>query len=245
MLTEQPKQTELALDKNALPSHVAIIMDGNRRWAKERALPIQAGHWKGVQQISSVVRCAKKIGIKKVTLFALSTENWQRSKEELSWLMHLFRNYLRQRSWLLEEGVRLQTIGQIEALPYPIYSELCKTIEETKECKKVDLVLAINYGGRDELRRAAIALAKDAVAGKVDLEAVTEQVFEKYLDTATWKSPDLLIRTSGEQRISNFLLWQTAYSEMMTLDVKWPSFSEEHFLKALLAFQQRKRRFGG
>ncbi len=232
--------------QSPFPAHVAIIMDGNRRWAKERGLPVQAGHWQGMKQIEKLISEAKKMGIKRVTLFAFSTENWERGQNEVSWLMRLFKRYLlMQRDHLVTNGVRLHAIGNLARLPKGVQEAFHETIAKTAACKEIDLVLAINYGGRDEICRAASRFAFECVAGNSNPDNLTERQFEKYLDTAGWRAPDLLIRTSGEMRLSNFMLWQLAYSEIVVLDVKWPDFSGEDLQQAALLFKQRERRFGG
>lgn len=229
-----------------IPHHVAIIMDGNRRWAKQRGLPVMAGHWKGAEALTHIIPIASALGIKVLTVYAFSTENWGRSEDEVEALMDLFKIYLlRQKSQMIQEGVRLATIGDLSRLPLSVL----ETVEECKAATaggtKIDLVLALNYGGRDDIRRATLAILEDCQKGKLTKEALSEEVFSTYLDTAEWGDPELLIRTSGEQRLSNFLLWQISYSEVYITDVLWPEFREQDLVRALKEYQQRERRLGG
>jgi len=233
------------LDAEKIPRHVAIIMDGNRRWAKRQGLPAIAGHWKGAETLFKIVRAASELGIKALTVYSFSTENWNRDKEEVDALMHLFRVYLiRERKAMAREGVRLRAIGDLQRLPAAVLRELELSKAYTEHCKKIDLVLAINYGGRDDIRRAFAAMMADIEKGKLSKEKVSEQLISKYLDTAEWPDPDLLIRTSGEHRQSNFLLWQLCYSEFYTTDALWPDFDEQALLQAMLETQKRQRRIG-
>ncbi|MBS0621175.1 MAG: isoprenyl transferase [Verrucomicrobia bacterium] len=237
---------ELALlDRNRMPRHVAIIMDGNRRWARERGLLPLFGHWKGAETLKHIVRAASELGIQVLTVYAFSTENWMRPKEEVDELMEVMRYYLIDlREQMLADGVRLQTIGDIQRFPRAVLDELEKTKSLTADCKKIDLVLAMNYGGRDDIRRAFVALVEDVEKGRLKKEEITEQRIGRYLDSAPWPDPEILIRPSGERRLSNFLLWQLSYSEFYHTDVLWPDFDEMELLKAMLDYQQRERRFG-
>lgn len=233
------------LDMTRIPSHVAIIMDGNRRWAKRQGLPAMMGHWKGADTLMRIVRAASELGIKTLTVFSFSTENWSRSKEEVDALMHLFKVYLiKQRGPMAREGVRLHAIGNLEQLPSSVLKELELSKVETAHCKKIDLVLAMNYGGRDDIRRAFISMMTDFEQGKLSKEQISEAMISKYLDTANWPDPELLIRTSGERRQSNFLLWQLSYSEFYLTDTLWPDFDERALLQAVSEVQQRHRRIG-
>lgn len=235
-----------SLDAGKIPKHVAIIMDGNRRWAKRQGLPTMMGHWKGADTLTKIVRAASELGIKTLTVYAFSTENWRRSKDEVDALMHLFKVYLKkQRRPMKNEGVRLEAIGDLQRLPASVIKELDVSRSDTAHCKKIDLVLAINYGGRDDIRRAFVTMIEDFEQGKISKEQISEQMISQYLDTARWPDPDLLIRTSGERRQSNFLLWQLSYSEFYPTDVLWPDFDEHELLQAVRETQQRQRRIGG
>jgi undecaprenyl diphosphate synthase len=228
-----------------VPAHVAVIMDGNRRWAKRQGLPEIMGHWKGAETLFKIVRAASELGIKTLTVFSFSTENWNRTKEEVDALMHLFRAYLiKERESMAREGVRLQAIGDLQRLPPSVLRELEISKTYTAHCKKIDLVLAINYGGRDDIRRAFIAMMADIEKGKLSKDKVSEQLISRYLDTASWPDPELLIRTSGEQRQSNFLIWQLCYSEFYMTDILWPDFDEKALLQAVCEVQKRQRRLG-
>jgi len=238
---------ELAtIDLSKVPSHIAIIMDGNRRWAKRQGLPPMIGHWKGADTLTKIVRAASELGIKALTVYAFSTENWARSKEEIDALMHLFKVYLdKERDAMVREGVKLGTIGDLTRLPAFVVDALNESKRATQHSNKIDLVLAINYGGRDDIRRAVVAIVADVEKGKLDKSQISEGLIADYLDTAKWPDPELLIRTSGEKRQSNFLLWQLSYSEFYHADVLWPDFDEKELLKAVLECQIRQRRFGG
>lgn len=228
------------------PSHIAIAMDGNRRWASKRFMPAVVGHWKGAESITRVVRAAADMGVKVMTLYAFSTENWSRSEHEVKELMKVFSHYLKKnRAFMIEEGVRLGCIGDISKLPQDLQDLFYETQEVTKGGSKIDLVLAVNYGGRDDLRRAFVSMVSDIENGKLDKNEITESLISSYLDTAKWKDPDLFIRTSGEQRLSNFLLWQFSYTEVYITKTLWPDFNEKHLLQAVLEYQQRERRLGG
>lgn len=234
------------LDFDRIPQHVAIIPDGNRRWARKQGLPVVMGHCKGEANLAKIVRAASEIGIKILTVFAFSTENWGRSHEEVDALMHIFKMYLeKQREPMMREGVRLEAIGDLSRLPPSVLRELEISKTCTADCKKIDLVLAINYGGRDDIRRAFLAMMQDVEKGQLSKEEISEQVISQYLDTAPWPDPDLLIRTSGEKRQSNFLLWQLSYTEFYHTDILWPEFDEYELIKAVCAMQHRQRRLGG
>jgi undecaprenyl diphosphate synthase len=234
------------LDPTKTPKHVAIIMDGNRRWAKKQGLPAIMGHWKGAETLTKTVRAASELGVKTVTVFSFSTENWNRAKDEVEGLMHLFKIYLiKERAAMAKEGVRLQAIGDLKRLPSSVLKELEYSKSYTAHCKKIDLVLAINYGGRDDIRRAFVAMIADVEKRKLSKEQISEQLISQYLDTAQWPDPELLIRTSGENRQSNFLLWQLCYSEFYLTDTLWPDFNEHALLQAICSVQQRQRRLGG
>ena len=249
-LLEQPSHlsvSELSLISGArVPYHIAIAMDGNRRWAKRRFLPPVIGHWKGADAISKVVRAAADMGVKVLTLYAFSTENWSRSEREVSELMKVFAHYLKKNlKFMMDEGVRLDCIGDLTKLPEDIRNLFNETKEMTRFGTKIDLVLAVNYGGRDDIRRAVVRIVNDCNTGALDENQITEELISSYLDTARWKDPDLFIRTSGEQRLSNFLLWQFSYTEVYITKTLWPDFNEKHLLQAVVEFQQRERRLGG
>lgn len=234
------------LDPDKIPHHVAIIMDGSRRWAKSSNLHVMAGHWEGAEVLSTIVKAAEEIGIKVLTVYAFSTENWSRSPEEINELMNLFEVYLREkREPLLKDGVRLDSIGDLSQCSQSVQDELAKTKKATENCSKIELVLALNYGARDEIRRAIGKILTDYDAAILSKKDVTEDLLSMYLDTAKWKDPELLIRTSGEQRLSNFLLWQLSYTEIIVSDVLWPEFSPDHLFEMIMQFQKRQRRLGG
>ncbi|MCD5390769.1 isoprenyl transferase [candidate division NPL-UPA2 bacterium] len=240
------KELEEKLDKAKLPQHVAIIMDGNGRWARKRDLPRVAGHRAGVKSVREIVRACGEIGIKVLTLYAFSVENWKRPRREVDTLMRLLRESLRRELPNLNKNqVRLRAIGRLKELPPKVQEALEKAIKSTEGNEGLILNLAINYGGRSEIVDAVKSLAKDVEKGVCKPDEVSEEIFEKYLYTSHVPDPDLLIRTSGEHRVSNFLLWQVSYSEIWITPVYWPDFRRHHLLGALLDYQERKRRFGG
>jgi undecaprenyl diphosphate synthase len=229
-----------------VPSHVAVIMDGNRRWARARRLPSMMGHGRGADNLGRIVRAAAQLGIKVLTVYSFSTENWSRPREEVDALMRLFDVYLRrQKDAMVREGVKVDAIGDHTRLPLRVRETLEEVRRATAGGNKIELVLAINYGGRDDIRRALQAMMNDCTSGKLTQREVTEELVSHYLDTAKWQDPELLIRTSGEQRLSNFLLWQICYSEVYVTDVYWPDFDEKELLKAVMEYQKRVRRWGG
>lgn len=234
------------LDLTRLPEHVAVIMDGNRRWAKERRLPVLLGHRAGVKTFRRVMETCREVGIKRLTAYAFSVENWRRSPTEVRVLMQLFEQYTRsEREKLVRTGIRFQTIGRTDLLPEAVQRELRATAEATAHNEAMVLNLALNYGSRDEILEAARQVGRDVAAGKLDPESLTEETFSDYLWTAGQPDPDLLIRTSGELRVSNFLLWQMAYTEFWFTPLYWPDLTRQVLLQALVEFQQRDRRFGG
>ncbi|MBY0529195.1 MAG: di-trans,poly-cis-decaprenylcistransferase [Rhabdochlamydiaceae bacterium] len=234
------------VDLKRIPHHVAIIMDGNRRWAMKQELPAMMGHWKGADTLTHIVRAASELGIKVLTVYAFSTENWKRSPEEVEALMQLFKVYLQQQKEpMVQEGVRLSTIGHLEGLSMDLQQVLAETKSATAHCQKIELVLAINYGGRDDIKRALVAMIEDVELGVLGKQEVSEETISAYLDTSKWSDPEILIRTSGEIRLSNFLIWQLSYSEFYHVDVLWPDFDAKELLKAICELQQRSRRFGG
>jgi undecaprenyl diphosphate synthase len=228
-----------------IPKHLAIIMDGNGRWAQKRHLPRMVGHQKGVETVRMVVEECRTIGIQHLTLYAFSSENWGRPAAEVSALMGLLARYLRKElKLLLAQNIRLNVIGEIKRLPKNIREILSDIIAQTQENSTMTLTLALSYGSRDEIIRACRALAQDVLDGTFTTETIDEKQFSAKLDTAGMPDPDFLIRTSGEMRISNFLLWQLAYTELYFSDVYWPDFDKEVLSAALAEFGQRKRRFG-
>jgi undecaprenyl diphosphate synthase len=234
------------IDPSKVPEHVAIAMDGNRRWAKKRNLPAIAGHIKGAESLSQVVRAAAEIGVKVLTVYSFSTENRNRSRTEINALMSLIQLYLeKEKGRMLREGVKLNAIGDISQLPEEVREVLWETMRATSQGNKIELVLALNYGSRDEIRRAALSIVDDVMEGKIKKEELSIEVFSSYLDTARWKDPDLFIRTGGAMRISNFLLWQLSYAEFVMTNTFWPDFHEQEFLEAIMEYQKRERRWGG
>lgn len=235
-----------SINKERLPRHIAIIMDGNGRWAKARGLPRTAGHQAGVESVREVVEACREIGVKYLTIYIFSTENWRRPPKEVAALMRFLRRYLEiELENLHRNKIRLRTIGQTDRLPAQAREMLEHAIDFTSKNRGMTLVLALNYGGRNEIVHGVQRIAEDVASGKLKVSQITEKRFSKYLYTADMPDPDLLIRTSGEYRISNFLLWQLSYSEMYITDLLWPDFGKEALIKAVLDFQQRTRRFGG
>ncbi len=232
--------------KPHLPRHVAIIMDGNGRWAKKRHLPRIAGHRAGALSIREIVRLSGQLGLTALTLYAFSTENWKRPRKEVSLLMQLLKQYLRSEvAELLQNNVRLGTIGNTGDLPREIQEELKNAIQITSRCTGLNLILALSYSGRADLTEAVRKIAKKVKSGKIKLASVREETIAKELSTKNLPEVDLLIRTSGEMRISNFLLWELAYSEFHVTKTLWPDFRTPHFIAAIRDFQKRQRRFGG
>lgn len=227
------------------PRHVAIIMDGNGRWATRRGLPRLEGHRKGVETVREIVEACPDFGVEVLTLFAFSSENWKRSKEEVAGLMGLFRRYFRKEAAnLVEKGARVKFIGHRGGLDADIQDMMASLEAQSAENDKLTIVIALNYGGRGEIARAAQRLAVEVAEGRMSPEDVTEAAISGALDAPDAPDPDLVIRTSGEQRISNFLLWQCAYAEFLFVDELWPDFNRDAFARALAAFGARERRFG-
>ena len=237
----------MALDSNmVIPAHVALILDGNGRWAKKRGLPRTFGQKEGCITVEKTVETAARMGIKYLTVYGFSTENWKRSEEEVGALMQLFRYYMvRLLKIAAANNVRVKMIGDRRRFAQDIIDGINRLEEETKNNTGLTFVIAVNYGGRDEIRRAAGKLAEDVKEGRLQPEDITESVFASYLDTADIPDPDLLIRTSGELRLSNYLLWQLAYTEMYVTDCLWPDFDEKELEKAIIQYNKRDRRFGG
>ncbi len=235
------------LDMENLPRHVAIIMDGNGRWARKKRLPRAAGHQVGVKSVHQIVELIsdRLKGIKVLSLYAFSTENWQRPPSEIKILMKLLIEYLRKEIALMERNkIRFQTIGHIERLPVPVQEEIARTLARTKDNPGLLLNIALNYSSQVEIVDAVRRIVSEVQEGRLSPGGINEDMFSSYLYTAGLPDPDLLIRTSGEMRISNFLLWQLAYAELWMTPVLWPDFREVQFVQALLAYQQRERRFG-
>ena len=233
------------MDPDMIPRHVAIIMDGNSRWAKARRLPTLAGHRAGVNTARAILEAAKKLGIKILTLYTFSTENWKRPKKEIEGLFKLLENSLVKEVYKLDENdIRFNVIGDIEALPKNLKKKLEGAIARTRNNSSFILNLALNYGGRQEIVEAVRAIAREAVSGAIGPEDIDETVFSEHLYTKGLPDPDLLIRTSGEKRVSNFLLWQISYSEIYITEKYWPDFNEDDLKKAILDYQRRERRFG-
>jgi len=224
-----------------IPNHVGIIMDGNGRWAELRGLPRIEGHRRGVERSKEVIECAAELGLKSLTLYAFSTENWQRPSAEVTTLMKLLELYLKKElSRLMRDGIVFKTIGEIWRLPEDIQSVIRESEEKTSSNKGMVLVTALSYSGRNEIVRAVSKVLRSGIMP----DELTEEVFSSFLDTAGLASPDLIIRTSGEKRISNFLLWQAAYAELYFTETLWPDFSKDEFLLAIQDYQRRERRFG-
>ena len=234
------------LDPTRLPRHVAVIMDGNRRWARQRRLPVLMGHRAGVKAFRRVMESCRELGIKVLTAYAFSAENWRRSPVEVRVLMQLFEHYTRaERQKLQRTGIRFRAVGRIDNLPEGVRRELQATEEATRDNSEMVLNLALNYGGREEITEAVRHLVKEASQGGLQAEAVDEELISRSLWTGGQPDPDLLIRTSGDLRVSNFLLWQIAYSEFWFTDLFWPDITRKVLLQALVEYQQRDRRYGG
>jgi undecaprenyl diphosphate synthase len=238
-----PDKTEL--DTQHIPQHIAIIMDGNGRWAEQRGLPRIVGHKNGVKSVHEVVTAAREQGIKVLTLYAFSTENWQRPQREVQALMALLKTYLQKElDNLIQNDISLRCIGQKEKLPQEVRDILDRTITKTAGNTGLILNLALSYGGRSEIIMAVKALAKKYTTGALDDSDITEEIFSQFLYTAGLPDPDLLIRTGGEYRLSNFLLWQVSYSELYITEILWPDFKKSDLIEAIREFHQRQRRFG-
>ncbi|OIJ09935.1 isoprenyl transferase [Anaerobacillus arseniciselenatis] len=242
---EQGKEIE-GVNLENVPKHVAIIMDGNGRWAKKRGLPRIAGHREGMSVINKIVKKANSLGVEVLTLYAFSTENWKRPKNEVDFLMRLPERYLSvELPKLIEENVKVRLMGCKDSLPAHTINAVDNAIEKTKSNTGLVLNFALNYGSRDEIVSAIQQIAEDVNTGKVNSQSINDELVGQYLMTQELRDPDLLIRTSGEIRLSNFMLWQLAYTEFWFTDVLWPDFTEQHFLEAIEVYQQRTRRYGG
>jgi undecaprenyl diphosphate synthase len=233
------------IDLARLPKHIAIIPDGNRRWAKKQASTAEKGHIQGANNLADIVKAAKEVGIRTLTLYLFSTENWSRPEEEVKAFLWLLETFLQQQlPTMLEGKVRFHTIGDLSRLPGSTLKSIEGIKEATQKGDTFDLIAAINYGSRDELARAFQKMLVDYSVGKFSNSEVSENLVAQYLDTALWGDPELLIRTSGETRLSNFLLWQLSYAELYMTEILWPDFRPQHLLEALRHFQNRDRRMG-
>lgn len=232
------------MDPQKIPRHIAMIMDGNGRWAKLKGLPRLAGHARGVEVVDEIVQASLQIGIRYLTLYSFSQENWNRPAEEVQGLMELLHSFIvSKRATIIQNQIRLKTIGEIERLPLPIQKELQQTCALSQDFQKMTLVLALSYGSRAEILHAVQALMRQALQ-KREIPPLTPTIFSDFLETRGIPDPDLLIRTSGEHRISNFLLWQMAYTELYFTDTLWPDFNSQELFKAIESYQHRERRFG-
>lgn len=234
------------LDKNNIPKHIAIIMDGNGRWAKKRKLPRTAGHRKGVQVVEQIIEAAADLGVRVLTLYAFSTENWNRPKIEVSMLLRTLQRFLKMRlNKMLRNGIQLRVMGEIEKFPPIIQTLLKDAQQQTQHNSRIILNLALNYGSRTEIMHAVRKIAAQLNEGALHITELNEATFSKFLYTDDLPDPDLLIRTSGEMRISNFMLWQLSYAELYFCSKLWPDFTKADFIEAILQYQKRERRFGG
>ncbi len=228
------------------PKHIAIIMDGNGRWAQNRGLPRIEGHRRGVSTVRMISETSTELGIHAVTLYCLSSENWKRPQTELDFLMHLLEQYLvEERRTIMDQGLRLKVIGRRDRLPDGVLAEMEKTLRMSADNPGTQLVLAVDYGGRDEITRAVRDISGDVAAGKLRAEEITEQLVDSRLYTAGLPDIDLMIRTGGDMRVSNFLLWQLSYAELWVTETCWPEFTQADYIRAIRDFASRQRRFGG
>ena len=233
------------LDMNNIPAHIAFIMDGNGRWAKKRFLPRAMGHRQGAQALDKLTKEAEGLGVEYITVYAFSTENWKRSKDEVDSIMGLLREYINRFFSDKNSILKIRSAGDLTALSPDLQADIEKLKEQSKDRPGMTLTIAINYGGRDEIRRAVTKIAEEVKAGKIQPEDINDQMISDNLDTAGIPDPELIIRTSGEFRTSNFLMWQSAYSEYYITDKLWPDFNVEDLKDAIKAYQTRDRRFGG
>ncbi len=245
-ISAQIKERIEKAQKEEIPEHIAIIMDGNGRWAKKRSLPRIAGHHEGMQTVRKITRFANEVGVKTLTLYAFSTENWKRPRMEVEFLMRLPEEFLgTYLPELTEQNVQVKMMGNIESLPEHTKRAVYKAMEQTSKNDGLTLNFALNYGSRDEIVQAVKQIADDVKDGKLQSETINEDLISSYLMTKNLKDPDLLIRTSGEVRLSNFMLWQLAYTEFCFTDTLWPDFDEESLMDAIESYQKRQRRYGG
>ena len=243
---KQSQQLNSEIDLHNIPEHVAIIMDGNGRWAKKRKLPRIKGHYQGMQTVKEITREASDLGIKYLTLYAFSTENWSRPKSEVNYIMSLPVNFLKTfLPELIEKNVKVETIGFMEHLPDSTLKAINKAIEETKDNTGLRLIFALNYGGRAEIVQSMKTIFDELSNEGLTSDSINEAMIEKHLMTHRYPDPELLIRTSGEQRISNFLIWQASYSEFIFNEKLWPDFDKEELINCIKIYQSRQRRFGG
>lgn len=233
------------MDNNHLPKHIGLIMDGNRRWAKAKMLPIKLGHKQGAETLKKIVRYANKIGIKHLTVYAFSTENWRRSQEEVDALMNLLQNYLNDFTKEADtENIVIRVLGDVTQLSEDLQKGIASAIERTKKNTGIIFNIALNYGGRAEMIKAVKEISEEVKNGKLNADDITEEMISNHLYTAGQPDPDLIVRTSGEMRLSGFLMWQSTYSEILFLDKYWPDFSEKDLDNAIENYQQRKRNLG-
>ncbi len=236
---------DLSLDTTNIPKHVAIIMDGNGRWAKKKGEMRIFGHTNGVESVRESLTAAVEIGVQYLTLYAFSTENWNRPKEEVAALMDLLVKAIYDEvEELNEKGVKLETIGNTSILPTSCQDALTQAKERTKNNDRITLILALSYSSRWEIAQAVKTMASESISGKLDVDTINEDLISSYLSTSNFPDPELLIRTSGENRVSNFLMWQLAYTELYFTETLWPDFKKEHFYRAIKDYQDRERRFG-
>lgn len=234
-----------SIQSGTIPRHIAIIMDGNRRFAKKEAFEIAMGHKSGADVVIDIIKAAKELGVKIMTLYVFSTENWNRSKPEVLALMWLYESYIRRKiPEMVANQMRFDTIGDLSKMPRGVIRAVNAAKEATKDCGAIKVFFAMNYGARDEIKRAFQKMLHDYSSNPFPIESVTEEKIASYLDTATLPDPELLIRTAGEKRVSNFLLWQISYSEIYTIDIFWPEFTSKNLLEAIKEFQRRERRLG-
>jgi undecaprenyl diphosphate synthase len=240
------KKNKNEIDLTRLPQHIGVIMDGNGRWARRRGLPRSAGHSAGADALKKIITEANNLGVKYITVYAFSTENWKRPKEEVDYLMSLLLDYLRNaEKTLAGENVVIRAIGSRKELSQEIRDQIIKTEEFTKNNKGIVMNIALNYGAREEITNAVREICEDVKNGKTDIDSITDKMLENHLYTKGQPDVDLLIRTSGEQRLSNFMLWQVSYAEMWFTNKLWPDFKPKHLRQAIYDFQNRGRRFGG
>lgn len=234
------------LDRSRIPNHIAIIPDGNRRWAKKRLSSPEKGHREGADTLMEIIKASQELGIRALTVYSFSTENWSRPQDEIDALMVIYATYLIDNCEdMVQSGIKLETIGNLEKLPLFLRQIIKETKYATQNCQSISLILALNYGSRDEMCRAIKSMLADFEQKQLTKDDVTEEVLASYLDTHAWGDPDLLIRTSGEFRVSNFLLWQVCYSEIHISPVLWPDFKPQNLLDAIIDYQNRERRWGG
>lgn len=240
------EEKNMEFNKENMPRHIAIIMDGNRRWAKEKGKTASYGHKEGAKTLEKIVRYANKIGLEYITVYAFSTENWKRAEEEVKALMMLLQNYLDEYAKRADtENIRVKILGDISALSSGMQKSIQNCMERTKDNTGVTFNIALNYGGRDELVKATKEIANKVKNNEIQIEDITEELVANHLYTKGEPDPDLVIRTSGEKRLSGFLTWQSVYAEILVIDKKWPDFEEEDLDKAIIEYQKRIRKFGG